>query len=72
VASTALSTGLGQFRLGSVQSRAAARALVAARDASEPEEEEWENGVEKALAEAIRRGEFPDVREGEEEENESG
>jgi hypothetical protein len=36
---------------------------VAARDASKPEEE-WENGIVKAVAEAIRRGEFPDANEG--------
>jgi hypothetical protein len=39
---------------------------VAERDASEPEEEEWENGIVKAVAEAIRREAFPDANEGEE------
>ena len=54
VPATASSKGLGYLRVGSVQSRAAARALVAARQESEAEEE-WDREMDcSGLAERFR------------------
>lgn len=63
---TASSKGLGHFRLGSAQSRAAARALAATRSEIQTEDE-WDKELDpsgladsiRAARERIERGETP-------------